>query len=118
MDAVGMAHGAEAMRDQDQRAFAAPAFDRLVDGALRLRIERRRRLVEDPDARFLVKRPRDREALALTARQATAVRADAGRLAFRQAGDEALEVRRPQTGVDAGRILRLRIGDVVLDRAV
>merc|ERR1719152_476622 len=51
-DAVGGAHGRLAVRDEEHRPPAQRARERFVQRALALGVERRRRLVEDDDARL------------------------------------------------------------------
>src|SRR6185369_12017189 len=68
-DAVGALDRREAVRDDEAGAPLHQPVERLLDQALGLGVERRRRLVEDQDRRVLVDRPGDRQALALAARE-------------------------------------------------
>ena len=67
---------------------AAISLHVLLDGALAFVVERAGRLVEDQDARVGDQRARDRDALALPARQAAAAFADDGVVALGQLQDE------------------------------
>ena len=69
---VGAPDGGKPVRDHERRAARHEALERLLDRALALGVERRRRLVEDEDRRVLEERARDRETLALAAREARA----------------------------------------------
>src|SRR5690606_12306145 len=66
---VGVDDRREAVRDDDGRVTARYLFERRLNFALGARVERRRRLVEDEDARALQNRARDRHALLLAARE-------------------------------------------------
>ena len=61
------------------------AVERVLHGALALRVERRGRLVEEQDRRVLEDRAGDGDALALAAGQRHAALADLGVVALRQA---------------------------------
>src|ERR1700719_3972633 len=71
-DAVGAAHGREAMGDDQHGAVLRDLAHVLLDDALALVIERAGRLVEDQDARIGDEGAGDGDALALPARQARA----------------------------------------------
>src|SRR5215472_13696204 len=77
-DAVGTLDRRQSVRDDDARAALHQSAERLLDEALGLGVERRRRLVEDEDRRVLEDRARDREALPLAARELARVVADDG----------------------------------------
>ena len=71
-DAVGLAHGREAVRDEDRRAAARGVEDALEDLRLAAHVELGRRLVEQHDAgagAHGAQRPGQRDALPLAARQ-------------------------------------------------
>ena len=75
-DAVGVLDRRQPVRDHDRGASAHQRIERGLHLALRFRVERRGRLVEDQQRRVLEERARDGDALALAARQAHAVLAD------------------------------------------
>ena len=77
-------------------------FERRLHGALALRVERGGRLVEQQQWRILEHRACDREALALSSRQAQAALADLGRVALGQALDELVDVRGARRGQRVG----------------
>ena len=68
-DAVGAAHRREAVGDDERRAALHQVREGAGDERLGLGVELRGRLVEDQDRGVLVDRPRDREPLALAARE-------------------------------------------------
>ena len=84
-DGVGALHGREAVRDHERRAVEHQRGQRVLHQPLRLGIERRGRLVEDQDRRVLQQRPRNRQPLALPAREPLAALADRGLVAVRAA---------------------------------
>jgi hypothetical protein len=69
-DAVGAAHGREAMGDDQHGAALRDLAHVLLDDALALIVERAGRLVEDQDARIGDERARDGDALTLPAGEA------------------------------------------------
>src|SRR5580765_7837556 len=86
-DAISLAHGREAVRDEDRRAVAGGGGNPLEDFGFAPHVELRRRLVEQHDARAERDgghRARQRDALPLAARQIRAVR-----VAAREDGVEA-----------------------------
>src|SRR5262249_26320599 len=90
-----------------------------LDRLLRARVEGRRSLVEDQDARVLQQRARDRDALFFSARELQAPLAHLGFVAFGQRRNEIVDVR------GARRLMYFRVtrlgpaaADVVEDRAV
>src|SRR5207248_11464419 len=68
-DLVRAADGREAVRDHERRAATPQRTQPVLDGRLALRVEARGGLVEDQDPRIGEDRPRDRDPLALAARQ-------------------------------------------------
>src|SRR6187551_2796359 len=62
-DLVGVANRREPVRDRNRRAVLGEAVEGLLHRALRLRVERARRLVQDQDGGIAEDRPRDRHAL-------------------------------------------------------
>ena len=90
-DPIGVAHGREAVRDQDGRAVPRRGQEALEDLRLAAHVELRGRLVEQHDAgahRHRAERARQRDALPLAAREI-----GAALVAARQNGVEAREVR-------------------------
>ena len=81
-DAVEIAQRRQAMRDRDHGAPAHQPAERLADRLLGFAVERGGRLVEQQDRRVLQEGARDRDALALSARQLDAAVADHGRQAL------------------------------------
>jgi hypothetical protein len=75
-DAIGVAHGGEAVRDDQGGPVLHQALEGFLHQALRLGVEGGRRLVEDQDGRVLQDRARDREPLALSARESDTEIAD------------------------------------------
>ena len=75
-DQVGVAHGGQAVGDDEGGAACAQAVDRFLDARLGLDVERAGRLVEHQDRRVLEDGAGDRDALALAARQLAAALAD------------------------------------------
>ncbi|MNR62767.1 hypothetical protein D3C85_1848820 [compost metagenome] len=68
-DAVGVAHGGQAVGDDDHRAPLTDSFHVLLDDPLRLIVQRAGSLVEDQNAWIAHQRPGDGNALPLTTRQ-------------------------------------------------
>ena len=66
-DAVGVADRAQPVRDHERGAADEQLVEALLDGALRLGVERARRLVEEQDRRPVVERASDRDPLLLAA---------------------------------------------------
>ena len=83
-DAVGALHGRQAVGDDERRAVAHRRLERRLHHALALGVERAGRLVEQQQRRVLQHRARDRDALALAARQAHAALAEEGLVALGQ----------------------------------
>ena len=91
----------------------------VLDCLLRRRIERRGRLVEYQDARILEDGARDRDALLLAAGELQPALAHPRFVAFRQALDEVVNVRRARGFDDfLARGVRAPVEDVVVDRVV
>ena len=89
-----------------------------VDHRLALGIERAGRLVEDQDARIVDQRARDREPLALAARQIGRAFLDVGLVAVRHPLDELLGAGEPRRAHRVGQREAGTAGDdVVADRA-
>ena len=118
-DAVGATHGGEAVRDNDDGAPLGDLDHVVLDDALAFVVERTGRLVEDQNARIGDQRARDRDALALAARQAVAAFADGSVVAFRHFQDEFVRAGKLRRGDDAlDRHRRIGERDIVADRAV
>ena len=111
-DAVEAAHGRQPMRDHDRGASLHQPLHRLLDQRLRLRVQARRRLVQDQHARIRQERPRQRHPLPLAARQLDAALADQRAVALRQARDELMRVG------DPGRLLDLISQNIVTLRDI
>lgn len=93
------------------------ALDGLHHVGLGLRVQRARRLVEQEQRRVLEERAREREPLALAARQGEAALADDGLVALRQAQHELVGAGRAGGGLDVGEGgLGAAVGDVLADR--
>ena len=67
-DAVDRADGGQAMRDDDRRTPLHHRFERALEARLGVRVDARRRLVEDEQRRVAVDGAREREELPLAAR--------------------------------------------------
>ena len=118
-DPVGALDGRETVRDDEHRAPREERLQRLLHEQLRLRVEAGGRLVEEKQPRVLVDGPRDRDALALAAREPDAPVADQGLVALPHLLDEAIGVRGARGAVDrVGLGVRDAIGDVVPHRVV
>ena len=88
VDAMSVAHRAEAVGNQDG---GAPTFNRLqaaLDCGFGFVVDARRGFVEDQDWRILEHRPRDRNALTLPARELLTALADDGVIAFGKGANE------------------------------
>ena len=71
-DAVGLADGREAVRDDDRSAALEQLLQRLLDEAFGLGVDAARGLVEDQDVGVGGQRPREREQLLLADAQVRA----------------------------------------------
>ena len=102
------------------RAVPHQPAERVLDQALGFGVERARRLVEDQDRRVLEQRARDRDALALAAREQRAAFADLAVEALRHALDELHRVRGARGFLDrfARRARERAVRDVARDRVV
>jgi len=118
-DPVGVAHGAQAMGDDDRRAALHQARERGLHGGFALGVEVRRRLVEDQHARVRDDRARERDPLLLPARELRAALADRGVVAIGEARDEVVRERVLRGGFDLGlrRHGHRAVRDVVADRS-
>ncbi len=90
------------MGDDDRRPPAQRVVEGALDRDLRLRVEVRRRFVEDHDRGVLEEDARDREALLLSTRHAIAALADDGVEPVRERGDDVPDARRAQRGLELG----------------
>ena len=118
-DAVRFAYGRQAVGDDQHGAPRANAAHIVLDDLFRFIIERARRLVENQDARIADQGAGDGDALALAARQARAVLAHHGVVAFGQFANEivgARQFRHGDDGINGQR--RVAQGDVVAHGAV
>ena len=89
-DAVGGAHGRQAVSDDDGGAVRHQSVERVLHQSLTLSVERGSRLIEQQQRSVPQQRARDRDALALAARQA--------RTAFAEEGVEAVGQRVQEIG--------------------
>ena len=92
-DPVGVAHGREAVGDDDRRPVPREHVEGAAHRLLAHRVEVRRRLVEDQHGRVLQEGPRDGHPLALAARELGAPLAHHRVEALGQRGDELAERR-------------------------
>src|SRR5687767_4824888 len=83
----------ETMGDDEHRPPLEQPIDRLLDEPLRFGIERGGRLVEDENRRIDEERARDRDALPLSAGQASAALSEQGVVALGKLADETMRVR-------------------------
>ena len=99
-DLVGERDRREPVRDDERRAV--PRRRAQADPDLRLggRVDRGRRVVEDEDPRVDRERSRDRDALALAARERDPALADHRVVALRQLLDELVRLRRSRRALD------------------
>ena len=116
--------GREPVRDRDHGLACHQRAEALLDRGLDLAVERRGRLVEHQDRRVLQDHARDRDALALAARELDAALADlrvvaAPALPVLELEDELVRLRAPRRVLDLG-VGRVgpAVADVVADRAV
>src|ERR1700722_15088524 len=118
-DAIGMHDGGQPVGDDDGGAARAELCDRVLDVALRLRIERGGGFVQQDDRRILDERARDGDAVALAARQLQPALAHGRVVAGRKRHDEFVRMRRRGGRPDL-RLARTRPakGYVVADRPV
>ena len=81
-DLVGIPYGTQTVCHRNRGPLLHQPLKCILHAAFRLGVERRRRLVENKDGGILQDRPRDAQALALTAAQEYAAVADAGVVAL------------------------------------
>ena len=105
-DLVGVADRREPVRDHQRGAAGERGLERHLDGALGLRVEVRRRLVEHDDVRRLEQQAGDGDALLLAAGEPVAAVADHGVEAVGQRLDERQDLRAAQ------RLAQLVVGRV------
>jgi len=119
-DLVRAAHRGQAVGDDERRPLLGrdDVVDGPLDDALRLGVERGRRLVEHEDLRVADERARDGHALLLAARELDAAVADLRLEAVRERAHEVERVRQFRGALDV-RAARARaaVGDVVGDGA-
>ena len=114
-DLVGERDRREPVRDHERRPPGHHLAQRDLDRLLGRRVDRRRRVVEDQDPRVAQQRARDRDPLALAARERQPALADARVVARRQLGDEAGRLRALRRPLDLlARRLRAPVGDVLV----
>ena len=106
-DTVGVAHGGEPMRDDQDRAAGHQPLERELDHALALRIERARRLVEQQDRPVGAGSRAQSQGAAAVRPKAHAALAEEARIALRQRADEFGRVRRFARRVALG-VARIR----------
>mmetsp|Transcript_19604 Transcript_19604/g.49067 ORF Transcript_19604/g.49067 Transcript_19604/m.49067 type:complete len:562 (-) Transcript_19604:917-2602(-) len=113
VDAVGVAHGAEAVRHHHGgvAAHGDQAVQRLLHRRLALQVQRARGLVQQQQLRVAQKNARDGQALALPAAEPHAALAQPRVVPVREGLDEVVRVGRPRRRLDQ---LRGRLGGVVL----
>src|SRR5262245_34914735 len=118
-DAIGGAHGRQAMRNDEDRASLGDALHVLLNHPLAFIIEGARRLVEDQDARIHDERARYGDALALAAGKGGAALADNGVIALGQFQNEVVRAGKLGCGDDSlGHHRRIRQRNVVAHRAI
>ena len=115
-DLIGVAHGRDAVRDDDRRPLPHHAAQPRQDLLLRVGVHRRQRVVQDQDARIDHQRARERRALLLAARQRDAALADQRVVALRETPRRPCRAarRRPPrctASLEVG-VRRLRAGDL------
>jgi hypothetical protein len=117
-DPVGVAHGREAMRDDERGPAAEDATQRVLDEDLGSRVHRGRGLVEDQDGRVGEDGAGERDQLPLPGREQRASLADARLVAVRQALDELARARERRRGAQlVVRRGEAAVADVLGDRS-
>ncbi len=101
-DPVGQMEGGPAVGHEQHRAVGQALAQALVDRLLGGRVDGRRRVVEDQDARVGEQGPGQRHPLSLPTRQAEPAFPDRGVVAPRQLGDELVRLGHPGHGLDLG----------------
>ena len=112
-DPVGAARELERVRDEDRRAALHQPLEPLEELRLGLRVERRRRLVQQQDRRVAEQRPGDPDPLALAAGETDALGPELRLVAVRQRDDELVSRRRPGRLVDRLGAHVRAVGDVL-----
>mmetsp|Transcript_67009 Transcript_67009/g.132815 ORF Transcript_67009/g.132815 Transcript_67009/m.132815 type:complete len:208 (-) Transcript_67009:1003-1626(-) len=92
-DHIGRPDGREAVGHYDRRAIFHQPIDRLLDHMLALSVQSARRLVEEEHVRIDEQRPRDGDALLLTAGELHATLAHLGRVALREGAHKIVRIR-------------------------
>src|SRR5207248_2407731 len=87
-DQVRVADRGQAVRDDERRPPGEELAERDLDPALGADVDRRRRLVEDQDARVGEERPRERDQLALAERKPRTPLSELGVVAVLERQDE------------------------------
>ena len=100
-NAVSLQHRRQPMGDHQRRAPGHHVVERGLNLRFVVRVERRRRLVEQQDRRVLENGARDRQALPLPARQRDAALAKLGRVALVEIANEAVRGRAPGRRLDS-----------------
>ena len=91
-DAVAVADGGQAMRDDERRASLHQGIHARLNERLGAGIDRAGRFIQNQHGRIGNRRTRNGKQLALTLRQVSAVALEHGVVAIRQAGDESIRV--------------------------
>lgn len=117
-DAVGVLHGADALRDDDLRRLRDIGGKGLLDLRVRARIDSACRVIEDKHLRLFEQRAGDAQALLLAAGDICAALLDIGVIAVRHGGDELIRTRE-HAGVLEFLVRGILIApaEVLLDRA-
>ena len=115
---VGIAHGRQAVGNNEHRPSVHQAVEAALDELLRAGIDGGGRLVENQHRRLGNRRPRDGQQLPLALREVRAVGIEQGVVALRQVGDEIVRVG-DLGGADAVLVRRveLAVADVLHHRA-
>ena len=118
-DPVGAAHRRQAMSDDEDGAPLGDLLHVLLDDPFALVVKGARRLIENEDVRIADQSPRDRDALALPAREARAALADDGVIAFGQFQDEVMRAcKRGRCDDPLHRHGRVRERNIVAHRSI
>ena len=118
-DEVGAADRREPVGDDERRSPGEQPAQAALDPPLGADVDRRRRLVEDEDARVGEQRAREGDELALAEREPEAALADLRVVAVRELGDELVGADGCRRPLRSPRAMRVRPAerDVVGDRA-
>ena len=118
-DAIGAVDRGEAVRHDDDRPIMRDPLQGGDDGGLGRRVQGRRGLVQNEDRRIPKDGPRDRDTLALAARQQPAQLARRGVIAPGETRDQVVDLGGSGRGSDLGvRRVRLPHSDVVAHGSV